>query len=331
MEQTPVRIQANIQSTNHFKCKIGDEDKLFGFNIDLFQINSQYFKIHKNSIHPNSIININDTFEENIIFSESSINDFIKYCHNQQIELKQEDIPFLYELSKKFGVLSLLEHIKTIVSKYPHEYQIQYLILNQDKPNTEFGNQFEEELSNHLTELINDDQLLSLPINILHRIVTKYQVNNSMNNDHEANTKINNFLFKCLNHYGKKASILFEFVDFEDQYVDIIRRLLSDEFKCKFDFTFINKARLQTNYEHINEFIQKENEIKLQQNDFKKQLENFNDNLIQINKDINQIKNDIITIKNELTTSLNSQNSNQVKKLDELNNNIQSLYISKQI
>ncbi|KAK8897636.1 hypothetical protein M9Y10_015599 [Tritrichomonas musculus] len=53
------------------------------------------------------------------------------------------------------------------------------------------------------------------------------------------------FLFKCLDEYGKDASVLFSFIDFENQSIGVVNKLIQN-FSVIFDFSFINSTLLKT-------------------------------------------------------------------------------------
>ena len=56
-----------------------------------------------------------------------------------------------------------------------------------------------------------------------------------------------NFLLKCLTKYGKRASVLFENVDFTKEDPSYLRKLLNDYGEI-FDFNFIKALNHKTMY-----------------------------------------------------------------------------------
>lgn len=104
----------------------------------------------------------------------------------------------------------------------------------------------EEYISQNLENLIDQKQLLSLPISNLDRIFRK------MKNDVNIE-KITSFLFQCLDKYGRNASVLFSHVDFKKQKINVVKSLIN-EYKDVFDFNMINSTLFETNSEMMSEF-----------------------------------------------------------------------------
>lgn len=76
---------------------------------------------------------------------------------------------------------------------------------------------YEYIMSNNLLEHIENEKLLKLDLISIYRILIKYEAKRKKNleeNDKEERDKIFTFLFKCLDKFGKKASVLFSVVDF---------------------------------------------------------------------------------------------------------------------
>ena len=71
------------------------------------------------------------------------------------------------------------------------------------------------------------------------------------------------FLFKCLDHFGRDASVLFDQIDSFGSNGNLINRLI-DGYSEKFDFSFVNTGNLKTVYQLENEIIAREKEIKQQ-------------------------------------------------------------------
>lgn len=63
----------------------------------------------------------------------------------------------------------------------------------------------------NLIKYIKNDQLFSLPLQVLYRILTKYQLKNA---NLEKQPEFIEFLFKCLDHFGQEASAFSEQFDF---------------------------------------------------------------------------------------------------------------------
>ena len=77
---------------------------------------------------------------------------------------------------------------------------------------------------------------------VLLRILQKYNEGNCM--------KVNNkdmvdFLFRCLDKYGKKASVFYNKIDFAEEQINVIHRLLY-QYQGRFDFNFLNSTLAKT-------------------------------------------------------------------------------------
>ena len=91
-------------------------------------------------------------------------------------------------------------------------------------------------------DYINDEQLLSLPISVLYRIINKEQLKlNSMNLTNQG--QLIEFLFKCLDKYKREASILFLNLDLENERIDLLDQLFT-RYSDVFDFNMINSQYL---------------------------------------------------------------------------------------
>ena len=72
-----------------------------------------------------------------------------------------------------------------------------------------------------------------------------------------------NFLFKILDKKGKDCSILFNNIDFREENICVINRLLN-EYSDKFDFNMINSTMAKTTMKLSSELTkQKEEHLKI--------------------------------------------------------------------
>lgn len=183
-----------------------------------------------------------DNEEERLEFPEESIEQFIKYVEHQTIPLSKENIIYLSYLAQKYGVSSLIESTKEFLDQHHDKLTLQILLVCQEKPEFDTSS-YEDTISNHMKDYIKDDKIFQLNFQILYRIFHKYQ---QMNKKEKIDNKeINEFLFKCLDRFGRKASILFENVDVRHFGHENFNRLLTDYSKS-FDFHFINSFYLKT-------------------------------------------------------------------------------------
>lgn len=247
--EASIDANSEIPTTHFFVYK----EKKYPFNFYLFKVFSQYF----NSIEPDEN-NIN-LFHDDTNIYEASIPDFIKFCHAQKITLTKDNTPSLYKLSQKFKVPSLFNKTKEYISTHQKEVVIEMMTMYHNDNNFQ-TKEFEEIISKDLINYLNDDRLITLPIPILHRIVTQYAINfrNKGNpNDSEQQQKLIEFLFKCLDHFGYRASVLFEHVDLLGSGGNVINRLF-DGYSEKFDFHFVSANSAKTVYKLESEIIDRE-------------------------------------------------------------------------
>ena len=254
-EEISVDASTKIPTTHFFVYK----EKQYPFNFDLFKIFSQFF----NSNLPEEV-NIS-LFDENLDLSEGSIPDFINFCQARKIILTKENAPTLHKLSQKFKVPSLLSITKEFISKHQKEVVVEIMLMYRNDDNFNID-EYEEIMANDLVKYVHDDRLFTFPIPLLHRILTRYlhkYKNGNNSNNSEQPPELIEFLFKCLDHFGREASVLFDQIDSFGSSGTLINRLL-DGYSEIFDFSFVNKNSLKTVYQLENEIITREKEIKKQ-------------------------------------------------------------------
>ena len=261
-------INSPIQITNYFLYK----NKKYPFNLNFFAFFSEYFADIQDSIDKDQYINLED---KNDVFTlhEDAIFDFIRYCQNQGIHsINQDNVLTLNYLANKYKVKSLV----TITEKYMRNHENQYLIhllVNTKMP--EQIQIYEDLLSKSLLNYIKDEEFFLIPISSLYRIVTKYRVNLQ----NENIQKLIEFLFKCLDKYGTKASVLFDEIDFSQFKTECFHRLLT-KYSDIFGFHFVNSSFIKTIYDIQSEILRKEEIIQTKQENVLKEIndviENFN-------------------------------------------------------
>ena len=124
---------------------------------------------------------------------------------------------------------------------------------------------YEQMISQNLSYYINNDKLLLLPFQTLYRILSNSLKENINDNDFFE------FLFKCLDKYGRNASILFENMHLMEVNSKYLNKLLTD-YNDIFDFHFINPSFLKSIYEYQNEIIKN---LKTIENQHKEKIENL--------------------------------------------------------
>lgn len=295
-------------------------EKRFPFNMHMFEIFSQYFNSNKEKINNNNEIYLLDTNDDINELPESSIDDFIKYFQKEKIILNKTNAYYLYLLSKKYEVKSLINATDKYIKANHRDFVIQFIQMN-DKQKNYNSEECEEIISSNLMNYIHDDQLFSLPIHVLHRIMSKYQMKNDQKiiEQHE----IIEFLLKCLDRYKKQASVLFENVDFGSLNNEIYRRLLND-YSDVFDFHFINKNQLKNLYDLSNEIIKRDEKNKIYQQINESSNKRHDDEQAKIQKKIEQLEqtfvNKIEEIKSEKDSQIQQIQQSFAKKIEEIKN-----------
>ena len=111
------------------------------------------------------------------------------------------------------------------------------------------------------------------------------------------------FLFKCLDFYGKEASILFTKVDFSKEKTKYLNRLFQ-EYSEIFDFHCINSSFVKNLYDVESELISTINEEKKKNCEQEIKINNLNEMIQMMKSEINQIK----------SFQINQQNQQQQKE-----------------
>ncbi|KAK8867128.1 hypothetical protein M9Y10_010101 [Tritrichomonas musculus] len=277
MNDQNANITSMLPTTNFFVY----EGRKYPFNINVFNIFSKFFKSNKIEINQNiSIDQIVEAFP-GIKLTDKTIQDFLNYCQNKDISLNNENVFVLQSMADYFIVPSL----KTAIDKY--------MLHNQDGMINDFlskaqdnqisnKEQFEEIISNDLKKYIGNENLLSLPIESMYRILTKYKLKND---DINNTPKIIDFLFKCLDKYGKDASILFENINFHKNLGPCMLQLLfSDKYSQIFDFAIIRKPPLSSL------MINESEDLKNECDKIKEQINDMSELISKLSKQIEELK-----------------------------------------
>lgn len=156
-----------------------------------------------------------------------------------------------------------------LVIKYSKELLFnKFLFIENKKENTNIENENlikffdtskeEEYISNHMNDFIQRDEKPKLKVSILKCILDKYYQIES-NDEKVKNEDMNDFLFKCLDQHGIKASILLNKVDFGEEQIKLIHRLFHDH-QDKFDFSFLNSTLAKATFRMINDMNKQKEE-----------------------------------------------------------------------
>lgn len=224
-----IQNENGIPDTHNFVYN----NKYFPIKYDFFKYASSYFIEHHSEIENIKNIDIINENDGNIEFTDYSIQSFIDYVQCKQISLDTENVIALNYLSKKYGVLSLTEKTEKYIADNHSELILQILTIHQQDPLFDIK-KYEQLISDHLDDYFENEQLIKLEICILYRITTKYQ-------QKSKNFKYADFLFKCLDYHGRKASVLFSDFDFSCTGIKYLIKL-KNEYNSIFDFNCINSS-----------------------------------------------------------------------------------------
>lgn len=244
MEQE-ISVDGNsVLLTTHFFIYKG---KRYPFNMKLLKCFSQYFQTNKHLYKNSNEINLLDDSEDKITLIESAISDFISFCHSQKITIRKENALSLSILAKKYIVPALIESTSKFISTHQKDVVVDLLIINQDSE--EFSTEeYEETISKDFPNYANDDRLLCFRIPVLYRILKKtYQHIKMSESRDQYDQIITEFLFKCLDHFGRPASVLFSLATCNNfRQIDLTR--LHKDYSATFDFHFISEELVSRFY-----------------------------------------------------------------------------------
>ncbi|KAK8843052.1 hypothetical protein M9Y10_025240 [Tritrichomonas musculus] len=279
-----------LESTHYFIYR----KKKYSFNLSAFSIVSELYKRTINLIQQTKDIYLVGKENDNIInISEDAIKDFILICHNIKKPINNENVVAIDYLSNRYEVNKVHEYTQNYISMHENELSFQkYLFYSEQN---DFNNiQFEQEIIKNLSVYIDNKQLLELPISSIHRILS-----NSSKKIDDLN-KLKDFLFACLDKYGRGASVLFSVVDLGNLKNECMNLLLL-KYSNVFDFHFFTIEL----YEHQNGQIKEEETIKIQQ--------------IKIFDVLQKELNDVKVKQNELLTIIQNQQETIKQLMDSIN------------
>lgn len=241
MTQYVIQNQINFPETHFLLYK----DEKYPIKFVLFQYSSNYFSQNKKELKKKEKIEISTT--ENIELTPEIIHSFINFVELKPITLTNENIIPLHYLSNKYDVPSLKEYASNYISDHQYEIAID-LISVYEKDQTADTSKYEDFILSQFTKYIQDENFLTLQFSIIYRLLDKYvtkylkQENKSKNKDKgkrmKIKTRIFDFFFKCLDKFGKEATVLIEIIDQLKLENEFFERLVQ-EYSGVVDFKFI--------------------------------------------------------------------------------------------
>lgn len=293
----------NIQNVKFFVIK----GKQYPVDFDLLKKNSQYFyRNRKQFAQVNTINLLNSTDESLIDIPEGTIQAFAASCCNQPCKIGLSDVIPLQYLSYKFEFIELIKITNKFIEEHWNNLVLPSILFkikiqpnNQRKsdidniPPSFINTEKEEEIiSLHLNEYIQNPEMLLLPISNLDRIFHHFYCSQKV---HKISNEMIEFLFKYLDKHGIDASILFSYIDFGEQSIDVMNRLIHN-YSEKFDFNMINSTLLKTTTQLTSEVAKMKEDFSIM---FSQMTQKFNEQQEELNK-IRKIENKKAKIREEL-------------------------------
>ena len=278
-----IKIKDEIPMTHYFIYK----NKQFPFKYSFFKQYSKYFYNNRKAIQKSPIIQLVDNDVEDLFnFSDETINNFINYVHQQPISLDLENVVLLNYLANKYEVQQLIEATEGYIESNHSQLSIEIIFIHQN--DAQFDTKvYEKSILNNFLNYIKDERLFKLNFTILYRIFSQFQ---SQTTKIETNPEIFNFLFKCLDNYGRQASVLFTTMHFESHHLNI----LVTKYSKIFDFHFINSQFMKAIYEQQNDLLKKQIEDSIKLEASNKQLmdkiNEYEDKISVMENEIEQLK-----------------------------------------
>ena len=267
-------IMPPIRANKYFVYK----EKKYPIDFCLIKKYSNYFYLNRGKFK--SIDNI-ELKPENYEISDEAISIFIACCQNEPFDINNTNVFTLYQLSIQYDVPVL----KNVSLQYINDNQktlifqsISYKLKCQNSITNIDLSLEEDTIASNFFEYINDDQLISLPVPVLYKIINNQKLNiNSMNLTNQG--QFIEFLFKCLDKHRREASVLFLNLDIENERIEVLSRLIS-AYSDVFDFNFINSKFLSKSATFLLSELQKQriefnNKISELESDNQKQKEFF--------------------------------------------------------
>ena len=241
------------------------QNKEYLINFDLLKISCYYFYQNQQKFEQEEIINLNDEIKDQVILNDESIRTFISCFQNEPFSISKESIISLQYLSHIFKFPELISITdKFVESHWPQLifYIIQFKLENQtNTQNTFFDTTKEEQfISTHLRECIKDDNMVLLPVQLIYRCMKSSPIKGQY--EGQFLRELIEFLFKCLDHHGKRASLLFNIVDFGDVNLEVFDRLLQN-YSEVFDFNMINSTMAKTTKELCSDLAKQKREFSM--------------------------------------------------------------------
>lgn len=268
-----------------------DFDLLKHYSDDIYNNEDKY----KNT----NDINIPEELNE---VNDSTITTFIKFIHNEHIneDINDSNIFGLRQLCNHFEVPELKDLVEGYISQNPNLVFQTILHKLASYQGIQFNADDEKSVSLHFFDFIDNENMLTIPVPVMYRILNNYDLKVNNLNESDSN-RVLDFLFKYLKKNGKKSSVLFSIIDIQQSKIELIPTLLN-EYSDVFDFNMINpKLGIKT----IQKLLDEITRLKL---DFSTKIE-------KMNLTINKQKEDYLNLSTKISNLTNL--FNQQKETNE--------------
>ena len=185
------------------------QNKIYEINLNLFNNFSNFFLINENKTKN---INLFTEFENCFGFSDEIVNEFIHFFQNEEININFSNVMQLHYLSQKYHVIKLTTKTEKFINSNYKELVNKFL-TNITQKNIQISNpsQYEEIISNHISEFLSDKRLMMLPMQNICRVLglisRNFKIQDQKNEIIER--EIIDFLFEYVKHQGIRNSFLF--------------------------------------------------------------------------------------------------------------------------
>ncbi|KAK8870253.1 hypothetical protein M9Y10_008130 [Tritrichomonas musculus] len=246
-----IRNQDMFPFTHYFVYK----GKKYPLKSAYFYLSSEFFQTNRQELERTENIDINEMDDINI--RDEDINTFICYVQQEDTKLNNGNVIALEQLSRKYGIKSLEEHATRFIQR--HQAELVIKILHQHQHDSNFDSRtYEGIIGSNFDKYIDDEELFELDFPIIYRLL---KIDQGRFKTHDKNRRID-FYMKCLDKYGKVASILFEGLETENAMNDGIDKcidLLMTKYYDIFDFQFIGKSIIQRIYSRNRALVDQNN------------------------------------------------------------------------
>ena len=227
-----IRSQKEFPDTHCFVY----ENKRYPFKINFFNLSSNYFLANSEEIEYNEDIDlIEEDIGKKLNIQAQTIVAFINYIQHEEITVDNENAIGLLFLSKKYEIEELIESTREYILCNCEELAIQILSICEYDRSLQ-DDAYEDIICHKLSQYINKEELLSLPVCKLHRIMSKYS---KLESDEVTWKEMNDFILKKIEKDGREASVLLSFARFDSENIELIETLF-EQYSEKVDFSFID-------------------------------------------------------------------------------------------